>query len=210
MPYNVYERRPTYEMLEELPYQGEWSEREYIELESNKLIEFTDGFLEFLPMPTEIHLYVQNFIVQIVRAILARRGNGSVNYAPFKMKVDSKRFREPDVLVLLDSKDPRRGNRYWSGADIVFEIVSPDNPERDYWKKRADYADAGVKEYWIIDPVARKITLLWLENGEYQAIGEFLPGTVVTSKLLPELSIDVSASMAAANQAAVNEEPLQR
>src|SRR5438093_448233 len=167
MSYSAYERRPTYEMLEELPYQGEWTEREYIDLDSNKLIEFTDGFLEFLPMPTEIHLYVQDFLVQAVRTILARRKKGAVNYAPFKLKIDSKRFREPDVLVLLEENDPRRGNRYWSGADIVFEIVSPDNPERDYWKKRTDYADADVKEYWIVDREARKITLLILEGGKF-------------------------------------------
>jgi len=110
MSYSTYERRPTYEMLEELPYQGEWSEREYIALESNKLIEFTDGFLEFLPMPTEIHFYVQEFMLQVVRSVLARRGKGAANYAPFKLKVDSKRYREPDILLLLDENDPRRGN----------------------------------------------------------------------------------------------------
>ena len=110
MSYSTYERRPTYEMLEELPYQGEWSEREYIALESNKLIEFTDGFLEFLPMRTEIHFYVQEFMLQVVRSVLARRGKGAANYAPFKLKVDSKRYREPDILLLLDENDPRRGN----------------------------------------------------------------------------------------------------
>jgi Uma2 family endonuclease len=207
MSYNAYERRPTYEMLEELPYQGEWTAREYIELESNKLIEFTNGFLEFLPMPTEIHLELQKFILAAVEAVLAKRGRGKANFAPFKMKVDHKRYREPDVLVLLDENDPRRGNKFWSGADLVFEIVSPDNPERDYWKKRVDYADAGVKEYWIVDPMLRKVTLLSLQNDKLLVIGEFTPGQTVCSQLLPELVVDVSACMAAAERASKNDEP---
>jgi Uma2 family endonuclease len=207
MSYSAYERRPTWEMLEEIPYQGEWSEREYIALESNKLIEFTNGFLEFLPMPTEIHLYVQEFILTAVRAVLLRRGRGVANFAPFKLKIDSSRYREPDILVLLDDKDDRRGNKYWSGADVIFEIVSPDNPERDYWKKRTDYPDARVGEYWIVDPQERKITLLRLTGAEFEIASESTPGQKVTSQLLPELSIDVTECFAAADRAAANDQP---
>ena len=46
------ERRPTWELTDMLiPYQGEWTVEEYLKLDTNRLIEYTDGFLEFLPMP---------------------------------------------------------------------------------------------------------------------------------------------------------------
>jgi len=191
MSYSTYDRRPTYEMLQEIPYQGEWSEGEYIAIESNKIIEFTDGFLEFLPMPTEIHLRIHEYILAAIRMVLARRAKGVLNFAPFKMKVDATRYREPDVLVLLDENDPRRGGRFWTGADFVVEIVCPDNPERDYWKKRVDYADARVTEYWIVDPQMLRVTQLHLVEKDYAVVGVWTPGDIITSKTLPELSVDV-------------------
>src|SRR3954464_12863443 len=97
------ERRPTWEVADIcLPYQGDWTVEEYLKLDTNRLIEFTDGFLEFLPMPEEIHYFVQNFIFAAVEAFLRTRGKGEVRYAPFKVRVREGAFREPDVCVLLD------------------------------------------------------------------------------------------------------------
>jgi Uma2 family endonuclease len=51
--------------------------------------------------------------------------------APLRIQVRPGKFREPDILLVRDAHDPRRQHRYWLGADLVVEIVSPDNPERD-------------------------------------------------------------------------------
>jgi Uma2 family endonuclease len=55
--------------------------------------------------------------------------------------------------LLLDVNDPRNQNAFWLGADLVVEIVSPDDVERDIVIKRADYAEAGIPEYWIVNPL---------------------------------------------------------
>ena len=58
--------------------------------------------------------------------------------------------------------DPRRGNDFWTGADLVVEVVSPDDPSRDTQDKRLDYAEAGIPEYWIVNPLDETVTVLVL------------------------------------------------
>lgn len=70
-----------------------------------------------------------------------------------------------------DARDPRRQNRFWLGADLVVEVVSEDDPERDTKVKRADYASAGIPEYWIVNPLDNTITVLVLEGTASSAVG---------------------------------------
>src|SRR5690349_24778603 len=107
-----------------------------------------------------------------------------VLFAPLRLQIRADRFREPDILLMRDADDPRRQNRYWLGADLVVEIVSPDNPERDTKEKRADYAEAGIPEYWIVNPEDETITVLRLEEHEYAEYGVFHRGDTATSALL--------------------------
>jgi Uma2 family endonuclease len=77
------------------------------------------------------------------------------------------------------------------------EIVSPDDPRRDYVDKRADYAAAGVPEYWIIDPARRAVTVLVLAGSAYVAHEEAVTTGVVPSPTVPGLVLDVEALFAA-------------
>jgi len=102
-------------------------------------------------------------------------------------------FREPDLLLLLAADDPRRQNRYWPGAELVLEVISPNDPARDGVRKRADYAQAGIPEYWIVDPDAETITVLALAGDAYVEHGAFGRGTVGTSPLLSKFAVPVNA-----------------
>ncbi|MBI3241680.1 MAG: Uma2 family endonuclease [Chloroflexi bacterium] len=75
-----------------------------------------------------------------------------------------------------------------------------ENRERDLEKKRKDYAEGGIPEYWIIDPQEQKITVLKLEGVAYAVHGEFAPGVSASSALLNGFSVDVEAVFAAAKQ----------
>ncbi len=101
------------------------------------------------------------------------------------------KFREPDLLVLRDSSDPRYQDRYWLGADLVVEVVSPDRPERDLVDKREDYAEAGIAEYWIVDPRDELVTVLAQRPEGYVEHGVFARGRVATSPLLDGFGISV-------------------
>ena len=181
-------------VAELLPLQGQWSPEDYLWLtdHSNRLVEFTEGHVEVLPMPTDEHQSISRHLFVTFLAYLTPRG-GLVQYAPLRVQVRPRIYREPDLVVLRDARDPRRQNRYWVGADLVLEIVSPDQPARDLVEKRADYAGARIPEYWIVDPRNRTITVLRLEGDAYVEYGVFGRGMRATSVLLPEFSVDVEA-----------------
>ena len=177
-----------------LPPQGAWSDREYLWLtdHTNRLIELTDGRVQELPMPTDTHQAVLLFLYLLFRDHLKPPG-GVVRVAALRMRVREGMFSEPDLLLLRDRSDPRRQDRYWLGADLVVEVVSPDDPDRDLVEKRADYAEAGIAEYWIADPRDEAITALALKGDAYVEHGTFARGAAATSPLLDGFAADVGA-----------------
>lgn len=176
------------------PLQGHWTAEQYLLLtdQTNRLLEFTDGYIEVLPMPTDRHQAILEFLFLALRAFIEQLG-GKVRFAPLRLQIRAGKFREPDILLLRDANDPRRQNRYWYGADLVVEIVSPDNPERDTKEKRADYAEAGFPEYWIVEAEQEMITVLRLEAEEYVEHGVFHRGDSASSALLQGFAVQVDA-----------------
>jgi hypothetical protein len=83
--------------------------------------------------------------------------------------------------LLLRTNDPRRQEAYWLGADLVVEIISVDNPERDTVEKVADYAEAHIPEYWIVNPLDETITVLVLAGDAYTTYGVFWRGEQAAS-----------------------------
>ena len=132
------------------PLQGLWTEEQYLRLidqHTNCLVEYADGYVEVLPMPTRKHQAISRYMFLALLGGVQARG-GTVFYAPLRVRAAPGRFREPDVLLLLDVHDPRNQNAFLPGkADLVVEIVSPDDVERDTVVKRQDYAAAGIPEY---------------------------------------------------------------
>lgn len=180
-------------VLNLLPQQGQWSEEEYLWLtdHTNHFIEFTDGYIEVLPMPTDEHQTILASLYQFFFAFIQVIG-GKVLFAPLRIRIRERKFREPDILLVRDANDPRRQNRFWLGADLVVEIVSPDKPERDLIEKRLEYAEAQILEYWIVDPRDETITVLQLASGTYVEHGVFRRGTLATLVLLEGLTVDVT------------------
>jgi Uma2 family endonuclease len=173
--------------------QGTWTEEQYLRLaeRTNRLIELIDGRLEALPMPTTEHQILLAWLLKLLDAAL---GPGAlVLPAALPLRLPSGRYREPDILVLLNARDARRGSQAWTGADLVIEIVSPDNPDRDYSDKRADYAIARIGEYWIVDPVQRRVTVLTRRDDAWADDRVFGPGSVASSGPIASFRVDVAA-----------------
>ncbi|HJT32719.1 MAG TPA: Uma2 family endonuclease [Pirellulales bacterium] len=177
-----------------LPRQGNWSDEEYLVLteQTNRLVEFTDGFLEELPMPTERHQAMVEYLFDEFRAYIKPRG-GKARFAPLRLQIRPGKYREPDILLVLSLSDPRRQDRFWRGADLAIEVVSPDKPERDLVEKPADYAEGGVQEYWIVNPIDETISVLRLGGATYVEAGMYRRGDAASSVLLPGFSLDVAA-----------------
>jgi len=179
-------------VLELLPEQGAVREDEYLWLtdRARRAIEFSDGSLEALPMPTRSHQLILKLLLRLFEAIV-EPGGGIVLFAPLRLRLRAGKFREPDLLLLRDARDPRNGERFWTGADLVVEIVSADDPERDLVTKRREYAEAGIAEYWIVNPLDRSVAVLALAGQTYREAGRFGPGERAGSPLLPTLAVPV-------------------
>ncbi len=192
---------PVWPVAELQPLQGEWTERDYLSLTAttSRLIELTDGDLEFLPMPSTKHQRLVAYLYRNLSKALGEGQDGEVLFAPLRIKVAEGKFREPDLVVMLAQNSGRKGEAFWTGADLVIEVVSPDDPQRDWEQKRLDYAAAGIAEYWIVDPQQRRVMVLTLAGGAsaYAEHQDARPGDVATGRLLPDFAVEVEACFAA-------------
>ena len=180
--------------------QGEWTEADYLALDTNQLIEFSDGSLEFLPMPTLFHQNILKFIYELLNAFVTGRRLGVVYFAPLPVKLWDGKLREPDLVFIR----PGRISDVHvppNGADLALEVVSdsPRDRQRDLQTKREEYAKAGIKEYWIVDPQEQQISVLVLDAGAYREHGIFKAGTFADSVLLSGFSVPVDDVFAAAD-----------
>ena len=179
-----------------LPPNGEWTPQDYLWLSArtNRLVELIDGLIEVLAVPTDKHQAIVEFLFLLLHAY-AGRTRGKARFAPLRLRIGEAHFREPDILYLRSAEDPRRQERFWTGADLVIEVVSPDDPERDRTAKRAEYAAAGILEYWIVDPPAESLTVLRLDRDAYVEYGRFQRGQIARSALLDGFEADVTDAL---------------
>ena len=146
------EPEPAWAVATLFPAQGYWSEQDFLELPTNRLVEYSDGFIEVLPVPTRLHQKIVAFIYESLKAFVAARKLGEVFFAPLPIHLWPGKYREPDVIFVRSDNAKALEGEYLEGADLVVEVVSPDDPDRDWVKKRKEYARARIPEYWVVDP----------------------------------------------------------
>lgn len=131
--------------------------------------ELIDGQLYDMASPNFIHQkLVSRFNNTIGNYINSKGGECEVLPAPFAVFInkDDRNYLEPDISVICDkSKIDERG---CNGApDWVIEITSPSDPQRDYGIKLFKYRTAGVREYWIVNPQKRTVTVFDFEKDRH-------------------------------------------
>jgi len=105
-------------------------------------------------------------------------------------------LRTGDFGCLTFCSSPRRRTpgaetNIWETADLVVEVVSEDDRSRDLETKRFEYAQAGIPEYWIIDPKKSEVIVLTLAGQRYDEHGIFTTGQRATSSLLNGFEVEV-------------------
>jgi Uma2 family endonuclease len=193
------------------PWQGHWTEEDYFALDTNRLVELSDGCLEVLPLPTPFHQLIAQFLFSLLQEFVAARKLGLVFIAAMPVRLWPEKIREPDVFFLrpgrlVDREGPALG------ADLAMEVVSKgkEDRKRDLIIKRSEYARAGIPEYWIVDPETKRITLLVLEGKKYRLHAEFGPGSRVASVVLPGFEVDVDAVFAVEAMLPPSKKPQRR
>lgn len=154
---------------------------DYWNLPDGVRAELIDGKLWEMASPSLTH---QRTLGQLARLlddhVRACDGPCEVIMAPFavNLNADDTTFVEPDVLISCDPS--RLSNRACEGApDFAAEVVSPSSRHMDYLKKANLYEQAGVREYWIVDPLCEQITVYRYEQEgpvpHTYAFGESVP-----------------------------------
>jgi Uma2 family endonuclease len=186
---------PVWEIARLYPPQGYWTEREYLNFDTERLVEFSDGFIEFLPMPTLNHQFILQALFEALKAFVKSRGLGKVVTAGYKLRLREGKYRQPDLIFVWSDHVSRMGQDFTDVADLVMEIVSGSDTDRhrDLVEKRAEYARAGIPQYWIVDPEEGWITVLALDGDKYVEHGIFARGDRATSRLLPGIEVDVTS-----------------
>ncbi len=154
--------------------------------------ELLEGELVLTAAPNLAHQKVLFRMARLVEDFVLERGLGEVFIAPTDVLLSDTNVVQPDVIFVSKDRKSILGADNISGApDLVVEVISPSNPERDLVRKRDIYARHGVAEYWIADPDARSMRVMVLEGDGYQVVGEYGIGDVLTSSTLKGLELVV-------------------
>ena len=177
---------------------------EYLSYSDNtdKRYELIDGELIALPPESEPNNFIANYLFfylassGLVPLRLIKTHNCEVQVAVLRSGDAANRY--PDLIILEPEHIPLTANRLTITFDmlpprLVVEVVSPGRVgrERDYERKRAQYAARGIAEYWVIDPIEQVVTVLRLEEGQYVEVGVFRDGEAIVSPMFPQLSLTV-------------------
>ena len=139
-------------------------------LPDGKRAELIDGELYMLATPTTIH---QRFVMilsnRIFNYIQKNKGECEVFTTPFAvfLNINNEIYLEPDISVICD-KNKITDEGCKGAPDWVIEIVSSSSRPMDYNKKLFKYRTAGVREYWIVDPMKQLIMVYHFEHDTFE------------------------------------------
>lgn len=146
--------------------------------------EWVDGQVRPMHPVSRKHQRAVCFLLHLLTNFSQLRGLGEVLMAPFQMKLANS-GREPDLLFVASENLERLGATYLDGpADLVVEVISPDNPGRDRGEKYYEYEAAGIPAYWLIDPINERVEFYELNQAGQYELGAVVDG-IYRSPTLP-------------------------
>ena len=135
--------------------------------------ELLEGELVLTAAPNLAHQKALFRMARLVEDFVLERGLGEVFIAPTDVVLSDTNVVQPDVIFVSKGRKSILGADNIRGVpELVVEVISPNNPERDMVRKRDIYARHGVEEYWIVDPDACSIRVMTLESSTYRVIRE--------------------------------------
>ncbi len=155
-----------------LPMQEFYSEEDYYNIPEDTRAEIIDGRIYYQAAPSRVHQKILSELhITIGQYIKSKGGSCQIYPAPFAVKLfgDRTTIVEPDISVICDNS--KLTDRGCTGApDWIIEIISPGTASHDYIRKLNLYADAGVREYWIVDPLEQAVFVYYLEEDKFRTV----------------------------------------
>lgn len=176
------------------PPQGEWTYEDWLKLpDDGYRYEVINGVLHVSPPPRIRHQRVALRLVRRLANFVEEHCLGEVLEAPVGVRLPNQPVPfQPDILFIRTERLDILGEKYVEGVpDLVMEILSPSNWLYDRREKMEVYQEAGVPEYWIVDPRARTVEVYVLEEGAYLLIGRYGQEETARSQVLSGFEVPV-------------------
>ena len=162
------------------------SEAEFVAwCDSDTWAEWVDGEVVVMSPVNFEHADLHTFLLLLIGNFVDERGLGKVVTEPFQIRFGELRRRRSPDIIFISNRQLRmvRTAHFEGGPDLIVEIVSSDSQSRDRREKYIEYHTAGVREYWIVDPLSRTVEAHGRDRG-----GKFKPRTekngMITSAVL--------------------------
>ena len=177
-----------------------YSYADYLKWDDQKRYEIIDGLVYNMNAPLRVH---QEVLLAAVRRLADFFDDRpcSVFIAPFDVRLATGKCSEdlvfnvvqPDISVVCD--EAKLDEKGCIGApDLIVEVISPATASRDHIQKRRLYESTGVREYWLIDPTNRIVTLYFADSdGNFRAPVTLGETDLLVSETFAGLKIDLSA-----------------
>ena len=165
---------------------------QYEGLPSDVRAEVFDGILVNMAGPSRIHQRISTELTTIVNNYIRdNKGKCQVYHAPFDVVLSKEPLTvvQPDLMVICDL-DKLDENRCNGAPDFIIEIVSPSNASDDYIRKLYYYKQFGVREYWIVDPMRKLVTVNYFEKDVFAVQYDF--NSKVKVGIYGDLEVDFS------------------
>ena len=151
------------------------SEAEFIKWSGEEGVraEWVDGEVVFMNAVSRDHADFAGFVHQMLRQFVDDLDLGKVWYEPYQVRFAKQRRRRlPDIFFACNERlHLSEKSQFNGGPDLIVEIISPDSKIRDRREKFAEYQTAGVREYWLVDPMSRKFEAFTLTSaGRFELI----------------------------------------
>lgn len=151
---------------------GGYTVDDYRSLPDDQRVELIDGRFYVMEAPAYIHQRVAGEIHRQIANFIVEQGGAChpvISPVDVQLDCDEKTMLQPDVAILCDTDKVRRWGIY-GAPEFVLEVISPSTKKKDCTKKVAKYAEAGVKEYWILDPYQKRLIIYRFETMEFPVI----------------------------------------
>ncbi len=180
--------------MEQIISQKEFFTREvYDLLPEGAPYQLIGGKLIMTPAPVPFHQDVSRNLEIIIYNWLKQHDFGKIYDSPIDVELNETTIVQPDLLVIKKERlDIIKEKRIVGSPDVVIEILSSENAYYDLRKKFKIYENAGIPEYWIVDPEIKSIEIYRNENGRYKLIKEVEKEGAIESEVLNGLSVDLT------------------
>jgi len=154
---------------------GEYTIDDYMALPEDERVELIDGVFYDMAASTTIHQLIGSEIHMVLRDFIRKNHGECIPLsAPTDVQLDcdDRTIVQPDVFVVCN-RDKLNYKRVYGAPDFIVEVVSPSTNKKDGTLKLSKYCNAGVREYWLVDPKKKRVVVYDLENDAFPTVYTF-------------------------------------